>query len=203
MVRTGPPSFFKNPLLALRYMVTPYSAWDKEGLKRSKWFEEDGSAYGFEQATRPQTLGYALADSPVGLLAWIYEKLVEWTDNYPWTDDEILTWVSVYWFSTAGPAANLRIYYERQHTKSPQYGIEGYIPKVKFGLAFFPKELYVVPPIWGDTFGTIVYRSVHKHGGHFAATEHPEIIAEDLRKMLGRGGGAFGAVKGKFGYTQG
>jgi hypothetical protein len=41
-----------------------------------------------EQATRPQTLGYSLADSPVGLLAWIYEKLVEWTDGYPWTDDE-------------------------------------------------------------------------------------------------------------------
>lgn len=41
-----------------------------------------------EQATKPQTIGYSLADSPVGLLAWIYEKLVSWTDDYPWTDDE-------------------------------------------------------------------------------------------------------------------
>ena len=47
-----------------------------------------GQGYFEEQSTKPQTLGYLLADSPVGLLAWIYEKLVGWTDNYPWTEDE-------------------------------------------------------------------------------------------------------------------
>jgi hypothetical protein len=47
-----------------------------------------GRGYANEQSTRPQTLGYALADSPVGLLAWIYEKLIEWTDRYAWSDDE-------------------------------------------------------------------------------------------------------------------
>lgn len=49
---------------------------------------QKGRGYAIEQCTKPQTLGYGLADSPVALLAWIYEKLVSWTDNYPWTDDE-------------------------------------------------------------------------------------------------------------------
>lgn len=51
-------------------------------------FFATGAAYSQIQSTRPHTLGYGLADSPVGLLAWIYEKLHEWTDAYPWTDDE-------------------------------------------------------------------------------------------------------------------
>jgi hypothetical protein len=52
--------------------------------------------YFAEQTTKPQTLGYSLADSPVGLLAWVYEKLVSWTDSYPWTDDE---GTGLIWFS--------------------------------------------------------------------------------------------------------
>ena len=55
------------------------------------WTEEfagKGRGYYFEQSTYPQTIGYSLADSPVGLLAWIYEKLVQWTDDYAWTEDE-------------------------------------------------------------------------------------------------------------------
>lgn len=85
-----------------------------------------------EQSTKPQTIGYALADSPVALLAWIYEKLHDWTDDYPWTEDEILTWVSIYWFSTAGPAASVRIYYEASH--SAEFKITSpakWIPHVK------------------------------------------------------------------------
>lgn len=72
------------------------------------------------QATKPQTLAYGLHDSPVGLLAWIYEKLHDWTDNDPWTDDEVLTWVSIYQISTAGPGAALRIYYESTHN-APEF----------------------------------------------------------------------------------
>jgi hypothetical protein len=90
--------------------------------------------------TKPQTVGYALADSPVALLAWIYEKLHDWTDSYPWTDDEILTWVSIYWFSRAGPAASIRIYYEATHTSTQvtRERIQRYIG-VKLGLCYAPK----------------------------------------------------------------
>jgi hypothetical protein len=73
MIRANPPKYKKNPLLALQHAVTPYSEGEKHGLNRNTWFAKEGSGYNLEQRTKPQTIGYALADSPVALLAWIYE----------------------------------------------------------------------------------------------------------------------------------
>ena len=191
MIRANPPTWTTNPLLALQHSVQPYSDRDRKGLERSKWFAEEGSGYRTLQATKPQTLGYALTDSPVGLLAWILEKLHDWTDDYPWTDDEILTWVSIYWYSTAGPAASLRIYYESIH--SPNGGIsrdrtQEWISTVKLGLLHAPRELTVVPLTWGRTLGPVVFESEKTKGGHFAAWEMPEEVVADLRSMFGKGG---------------
>jgi hypothetical protein len=72
----------------LKCLFTPYTSREAQALAASKRFFETGMGYFGEQSTKPQTLGYSLADSPVGLLAWVYEKLVSWTDAYPWTDDE-------------------------------------------------------------------------------------------------------------------
>jgi len=84
-----PPTLFSSPPWSyISHLLTPYTAAEKAGLERSKWFNEQGIGYYAEQTTQPQTLGYGLADSPAGLLAWIYEKLVNWTDKYPWEDDE-------------------------------------------------------------------------------------------------------------------
>ena len=83
-----PPSPFKEPLSFIAFLWTPWTEKEKEGLERTKWFQTRGRGYSAEQGTQPQTLGYSLADSPVGLLAWIYEKLYNWTDSYPWEDDE-------------------------------------------------------------------------------------------------------------------
>lgn len=202
MPRASPPTWTSNPLLALQHALTPYQPRDHAGFARTKWFLEEGSGYRAEQSTKPQTLGYALTDSPVGLLAWIYEKLHDWTDGYPWTPDEILTWVSIYAFSTAGPAASLRIYYEANHNHAfGRMRTEQYIPGVKLGLAYFPKELSVFPKSWGRTLGNVVFESEYQKGGHFAAWERPDAIAGDLRKMFGRGGGAERVVKGKHGYA--
>ena len=140
MIMVGPPAFSKNPILALQHSLRPYNAQEKAGFARTNWFQKEGSGYYSEQATKPQTLAYALNDSPVALLAWMYEKLHDWTDAYPWTDDEIFTWVSIYAFSTAGPGAAHRIYYEVVHTK-PGPGkitreqIHSWIPGVKLGLS--------------------------------------------------------------------
>lgn len=82
------PSPFSHPLSWLSHKLVPYTAREKAHLERGKWITETGRGYFEIQATRPQTVGYALADSPVGLLAWIYEKLVLWTDGYDWDDDE-------------------------------------------------------------------------------------------------------------------
>lgn len=171
MVRAEKPTWTSNPLLALQHALTPYSERDHKGFARSKWFLEQGSGYRLQQSTKPQTLGYALADSPVALLAWIYEKLHDWTDEYPWTDDEILTWVSIYYFSTAGPAASVRIYYEVTHADSEctRDRAGQWIPKVKLGLLHAPKEITVVPHSWGRTLGPTVFESQKTKGGHFAA----------------------------------
>ena len=84
----APPTFTQFPRLWLQHLLTPYSASERAGLARTAWFRQKGQGYFMEQATQPQTIGYSLADSPVGLLAWIYEKLVVWSDKYPYEDDE-------------------------------------------------------------------------------------------------------------------
>ncbi|KAI4249290.1 MAG: hypothetical protein L6R40_000748 [Gallowayella cf. fulva] len=201
MIRGHAPTLLQNPILYLQHKLAPYNAREKGAAARSEWFLAQGSGYRLQQSTKPQTLGYSLADSPVGLLAWIYEKLHDWTDDYPWTDDEILTWVSIYWHSTAGPAATLRIYYEVAQTGG--FGrdrSERYIPAVKLGMTHFPKEITVVPKTWGRTMGPVVFESEKEKGGHFAAWECPEELVSDLRSMFGKGGGAEGAVVGRSGY---
>lgn len=69
-------------------MLVPYSQKEKDGFPFGAIWLTSGSGYYRQQSTKPQTLGYSLVDSPVGLLAWIYEKMHDWTDNYPWTADE-------------------------------------------------------------------------------------------------------------------
>lgn len=168
----------------------PLEDWEKAGLERTKWFIQEGFGYNLAQSTKPHTLGFALRDSPVALLAWIYEKLHDWTDEYKWEDEEILEWVSIYQFSTAGPSASVRIYYENTHSNLElTRKLKLYIPKVKLGLSWFPKDLVVPPKAWGRTLGDVVFEAVHEDGGHFAAHERPEMLAGDLKKMFAKDGG--------------
>lgn len=140
MLRASPPTYTHNPLLTLQHNLTPYTSLENAGLARSKWFTTEGQGYSKLQATKPQTLAYALNDSPVALLAWIYEKLHDWTDAYRWSDEEILEWVSIYAFSRAGAGAAQRIYYEVTHVEEGKEGVvtrervQKWIGKVPLGL---------------------------------------------------------------------
>lgn len=199
------PEFLKNPLLAAENVLAPLTQREKDGVARSDWFKREGFGYNLLQRTKPQTIGYALADSPVALLAWIYEKLHDWTDSYPWTDEEICTWISIYWFSTAGPAANVRIYYE--YGRSGFWGkrlsprqIISWVSNVKIGISHFPRDISVLRSTWTRTAGNCVFEKEHTSGGHFAAWERPKEIVEDLREMFGKGGGAYNVVSGRSGY---
>lgn len=80
----------RNPLKYLSHLITPYTAAEQAALDRTAQFAKNGRGYIELQCTQPQTLGYGLSDSPVGLLAWIYEKLQGWSDTntYEWSDDE-------------------------------------------------------------------------------------------------------------------
>jgi len=170
-------------------------------LKRFKAFGESGRGYSGMFSTRPQTMSYVLNDSPVAVLAWIYEKLHEWTDDYPWTDDEILTWISIYWFSEAGPGASGFIYKEF-FTQEKTWGMAKLQSWVNqpLGFHFFPKEIAGLPKAWLATMGKVVFVGESDKGGHFATWERPQDIADDLKQMFGKKGGAFGVVKGKDGY---
>ncbi|KAF8265862.1 alpha/beta-hydrolase [Lactarius quietus] len=192
-----PPKRFGNPIVLLKCLITSFTAREREAVAVTKNFLKNGMGYFFEQSTKPQTLGFSLADSPVGLLAWIYEKLVTWTDAYPWTDDEVLTWVSIYWFSRAGPAASVRIYYEFERANTVMTFPKTSVP---VGLSFFPKEIIQPPKALLRSKGKIVFESEHKVGGHFAAYEQPEALVGDLREMFGKSGPAAGVVPGCTGY---
>ncbi|KAL9111527.1 MAG: hypothetical protein Q9227_004015 [Pyrenula ochraceoflavens] len=201
LILSNPPSLSRTPITYLRHLLTPYTKKERDGLARTAWFDDTNYAYNLLHSTKPQTISYALADSPLALLSWILEKLHLWTDAYPWTPDEILTWISIYYFSTAGPAASVRIYYQGTHQKSvTTSALRRWIPGVKLGLAYFPREISNLPRAWGRTLGEVVWESEHESGGHFAAWERPEAIAEDLRGMFGKGGPCFGIVEGRDGY---
>ncbi|KAF9468682.1 alpha/beta-hydrolase [Collybia nuda] len=195
----------RSPLKYLNHLVKPYTVSEQAALDRTAQFAKNGRGYIEIQCTQPQTLGFGLSDSPVGLLAWIYEKLQTWSDTntYKWSDDEVLTWVSIYWFSRAGPAASLRIYYEATRSGDRDITTATWEVKVPTGVSFFPKEFHL-PPRRFLAFGNLVSVAEHTEeegGGHFAAYEKPNLLVGDLRKMFGKTGGAFGAVTGKNGYN--
>ncbi|KAI9368063.1 Alpha/Beta hydrolase protein [Aspergillus egyptiacus] len=197
-----PPKPWSNPFFFLRNLLTlPFSAHAKAHLSTSLTYLTKGSGYMIQQSTRPQTLGYALHDSPVALLAWIYDKLHLWSDNYPWTDDEILTWVSIYVFSAAGPAASTRIYYEASEEGSLYETLSKPAPPgVKIAVAQFKEELMKYPLSWTGLLGDVVRATEFSRGGHFAAWEVPEILADDLREFLGKNGPCYGVVTGRDGF---
>ncbi|KAI0259492.1 Alpha/Beta hydrolase protein [Gloeopeniophorella convolvens] len=192
-----PLTFGQNPFRYIKHLITPYSAQEAQAVANSARFRQVGAGYFLEHSTKPQTIGYSLADSPVGLLAWIYEKLVSWTDGYPWTDDEVLTWISIYWFSRSGPAASIRIYYELIRSNESLRFPKTSVP---IGISFFPKEILRSPRALLYAKANIVFESEHEVGGHFAAWEQPEALAGDLRRMFGKSGPAANVVSGRSGY---
>ena len=144
-------------------------------LSRMDEFTRDGSGYLAIQNTRPQTIGYGLVDSPVLQLAWIAEKFEEWTD-LPIDRDQLLTNVSLYWFTGAGATAAHTLY-EQAH--SSEWGAPAAVPQ---GFAVFGADETVrrVMPAPPDAHWT-----EFKHGKHFPAMEAPADLAADLRVFFG------------------
>ena len=151
---------------------------DRERWEQAKAFGRDGSGYYALQSTRPQTLAYALTDSPAGQLAWIAEKYEAWTDA-PLHPDAVLTQASIYWFTgTAGSSAQIYL----EHVRAGGRGgvIEVQVP---VGIAVFPKD--ITPPIRRFTHGMNIVRWTEMpRGGHFAAMEEPELLVDDIRAFF-------------------
>ncbi|WP_245906132.1 epoxide hydrolase family protein [Mycolicibacterium palauense] len=142
-----------------------------------------GTGYSKQQSTRPQTLGYALVDSPVGQLAWIVEKFWAWTDcdGHPENAvgrDEMLDNVMLYWVNAAA-ASSARLYWESFR----RFGGSGRVA-VPTGVACFPKEITRTPRSWCEPVYNIVHWTDMPRGGHFAALEQPELFVDDVRRFF-------------------
>jgi pimeloyl-ACP methyl ester carboxylesterase len=142
----------------------------------------EGGGYGHEQATRPQTIGYALTDSPIGLAAWMYEKFQAWTDNHGEAEnalsrDEILDDITLYWL-TSTAASSARLYRENASKFGPNQGIVDF----PVGISMFPKEILRQPRSWIDkVYPNIIHWNEPPRGGHFAAFEQPALFTQELR----------------------
>jgi len=145
------------------------------------------SGYSKQQSTRPQTLAYGLADSPVGQMAWIVEKFYAWTDcekdgvKHPEnvvSRDELLDNVMLYWLNNCA-ASSARLYWE-SFNKPDLTPI-----KIPVGCSLFPKELLGCSRRWAEKrFSNLVYWNELPCGGHFAALEQPDLLVAEVRKCF-------------------
>lgn len=181
------PTQEAHPDVYAALQATPLTESDLQGLGRAAKFSTDGSGYYKQMSTKPLTIGYSLRDSPVGLLSYLYEKLRDWSDSYQWTDEEILTWVSVYYFSTAGPDASAKVYYAMEKRQPSAFVVAAEYIDVPLGILRFSGDLVLLPKIWNQTLGPIVQENDYEGGGHFAAWEKPDAIVNDLRLMFKAG----------------
>ncbi len=150
-----------------------------------KWWDEEGG-YSHIQSTRPQTLGYGLNDSPVGLAAWIIEKFRNWSDcggnvESVFTRDELLTNVMIYWV-TQTITSSTRLYYETRENPIKLSPANRVKPPV--AVALFPGEIAMPPRELAERGYNIVRWMTMPRGGHFAAMEQPELLAQDLREFF-------------------
>ncbi|MCY4578774.1 MAG: epoxide hydrolase [Chloroflexi bacterium] len=153
--------------------------------EREEWQQSEGG-YAHIQGTKPQTLAYGLNDSPVGLAAWIVEKYRTWSDcggdvEKRFTKDELLTTITIYW-ATETITSSTRMYKENQRytwTLTPDERIE-----VPTGVAAFPAEISRPPREWGERSYNLQSWTPMPSGGHFAALEEPQILAEDIRQFF-------------------
>jgi pimeloyl-ACP methyl ester carboxylesterase len=159
-----------------------FSPAEKDRLQRMQNFLGEGNGYFQIQATRPRTLSYGLTDSPAGQLAWIVEKFKEWTSSAhelpedAISRDDILTNVSLYWFTgTAGSSANA--YYENMH--SGDWPVPTQVPT---GVAVFAEDIAIRR--YAERANNIVHWSDFDAGGHFAALETPDLLVQDIRAFF-------------------
>ena len=161
-------------------------AEDQASIERMREWRETGGGYSAIQGTRPQTLGYALDDSPAGLAAWIVEKFRAWSDcggdvERSFTKDQLLTNVMVYW-ATRTATSSARLYYEMR--QAGRAAIPRAYVTVPTGVANYPAEVTRMPRPWVEHRYNVTHWIDQPRGGHFAAMEVPELFVDDVRAFF-------------------
>ncbi|MEK9520627.1 epoxide hydrolase 1 [Streptomyces venezuelae] len=160
------------------------SAAEREWAEETRDFWQHRAAYAKQQASRPQTIGYSLVDSPVGLLAWILDKFAEWSDteDSPFESisrDRILDDVTLYWLTRTGASA-ARIYYESHNSLDPELRVD-----VPAAITMYPRDIEKTPRPWAqERYRRIVRWNSPESGGHFPSLEVPAYFVKDLQEGL-------------------
>ncbi|KAF4340305.1 epoxide hydrolase [Fusarium beomiforme] len=151
-------------------------------------YEIQGSGYRLMSSTEPLTLAYGMTDSPLGNAMWMYSimsRVID-PDIMAWTPEEIITWSMMYWIQ--GPYGGMRFYKEVQNDGGLETLEFGTLPLVEVPVAIsqFPYDLtYCMPLEWAKRGGNVLKRTVHNHGGHFAAYEVPNLLLHDIWSWFG------------------
>ncbi len=153
--------------------------------ERAAFWTDEERGYSHMHGTKPQTLGYSLNDSPVGLAAWIVEKYRSWCDcdgnpETRFSKDELLTTLTIYWATETATSA-ARYYYEGRHGGSAPDPARIEVPTA---CAAYPGEFRFTPRRWLEARYNLVRFTMMPSGGHFAASEEPELFVEDLRTFF-------------------
>jgi pimeloyl-ACP methyl ester carboxylesterase len=168
------------------------SAQEKAAADALATFRATGSGYLIEQSTRPETIGYALLDSPIALAAWMldhdtdsYEKITRaFVDKQPsgnLTRDHVLDNITVYWLTGTGASA-ARAYWESARARTLSQGAVPPAVSLPVGFTAFPGEIFRAPRSWVErSYPNVTYFNEVDKGGHFAAWEEPELFATELR----------------------
>lgn len=158
---------------------------ERDALEGITFYEAWDSGYAKLQSTRPQTLGYALGDSPIGQAAWIYEKFHTWMDltpdgALPVSFDDLLDNVMLYWLANAG-ASSGRLYWESSGRFKPG------MVEIPTGVSQFPREIFRPSRRWVEQrYTNLVHWNELEQGGHFAAFEQPELFVRELQDCFRR-----------------
>jgi pimeloyl-ACP methyl ester carboxylesterase len=161
------------------------SADEKTAYEQMNALYTKGSGYAGIMVTRPQTLGYSLADSPVGLAAWFYDKFADWTytASHPereLTKDEMLDDITLYWLTNTG-TSSARLYWENNNNFNAMEQKAAEI-SVPVAVTVFPGEIYQAPRSWAErAYHKLIYYNRVDSGGHFAAWEQPELFTCEVR----------------------
>lgn len=184
MPGTVPPSVLN--LIRLRQPApASFTEAERTAFAGLEYFYYKGFGYAEMMNTRPQTLGYSLADSPAGMLAFYYDKFTEWTytDRQPekaLSRDDMLDNVTLYWLTNTGTSSSRSYWDAAQGGDGPFNAFD--ITKVPVAVTIFPGEIYRAPRSWGEqAFKQLIYWNEVDKGGHFAANEVPQLFAEEMR----------------------
>ncbi|MFB8830375.1 epoxide hydrolase [Azotobacter sp. CWF10] len=159
---------------------------ERDAFESLSRFFGRNAAYGAMMVTRPQTFGYALNDSPLGLAAWMYDKIAQWTDSDGVPErvlgrDAILDDISLYWLTGTATSAG-RFYWENNNNNFSAAAQKTALISVPVAVSVFPGEIYRAPRSWTErAYPTLYYFNEADKGGHFAAWEQPQLFSAELR----------------------